>query len=100
MPVAVIYIAAALLLAGAMPLPEDYYTLLRVVATAVFAWAAVVSHERRLRLRSLAFILFCLIYNPGIEVELPGAWYGLLHVAAAVLLLACGRQLATRAQPA
>jgi len=45
MPVKVIYIAAGLLFAAILPLP-GYYTLLRLVATGVFAWAAVIEFQK------------------------------------------------------
>ncbi|CAC5851372.1 hypothetical protein [uncultured Gammaproteobacteria bacterium] len=47
MPITVIYIVAAMLFLGAAPLPYGYYMLLRLAATGVFIWAAIVAHKKR-----------------------------------------------------
>jgi len=65
MPVKVIYIAAGLLFAAILPLPYGYYTLLRLVATGVFAWAAVIEFQKdQASIYTWGFALGGLLFNP------------------------------------
>ena len=57
MPITVIYIVAAMLFLGAAPLPYGYYMLLRLAATGVFIWAAIVVHKK-----TMQSFLGCLVY--------------------------------------
>lgn len=70
-PVAVIYICAALLFIGTMPLPYGYYTLLRLVACGVFTFSAFVAHERNAQVFPWLYGLVALIFNPVIKIHLP-----------------------------
>lgn len=87
MPQPVIYIACALLALGAAPLPYGYYTLLRFVACAVFAFAAYVSFTRRARVLPYVFGGLALLFNPLIKVHLPKEVWVAVDIASAVFLL-------------
>lgn len=93
MPVAVIYIAAVLLFAGVAPLPYGFYTLLRIVGTIVFAWAAFTAFERKSPSLPWAFGLVALVFNPLIPIHLPKEVWAFLDVGAGVLLLATKRHI-------
>ncbi len=87
MPVGVIYACAVMLLVGAAPLPYGYYTLLRLVACGVFAFAAFVSFERKSKILPWVFGLLALLFNPIIKVHLPKEAWALVDIAAGVFLL-------------
>lgn len=91
MPIAVIYICAAMLLVGAAPLPHGYYMLLRLVACGVFAFAAFVSFDRKHKILPWVFGLLALLFNPFIKVHLPKEVWAFVDVAAAILLLATAK---------
>ena len=71
MPKPVIYIAAALLLIGAVPLPYGYYSLLRIVATIVFVWAASVCFSRRYVIETWLFAVLAILFNPFVPNLFP-----------------------------
>jgi hypothetical protein len=87
MPIAVIYITAALLLIGAAPLPYGYYTLLRIVATGVFVWAAYISHERKNEVLPWIYVISAIIFNPIIKIHLPKELWAIIDIGAGILLL-------------
>lgn len=87
MPVIVIYIAATVLFIAAAPMPYGYYTLVRLVATAVFVWAAFVAYERNNQVLPWVFGLLALLFNPIIKVHLPKELWALVDIGAGVLLL-------------
>ena len=93
MPKPVIYIAAALLLIGAVPLPYGYYSLLRIVATIVFVWAASVSYSRKYAVLPWAFALLAILFNPIIKIYLPKEVWSIIDVACAVFLVAVSRRI-------
>jgi hypothetical protein len=88
MPPAVIYVASALLALGAAPLPYGYYTLLRLVACAVFAFAAYISFTRKARVLPYVFGLLAVLFNPIVKVHLPKDVWIVIDLVSAVLLLA------------
>lgn len=87
MPLLVIYIAAALLALGAAPLPYGYYTFLRPVAFTVFAAAAFVAHQRKVRLFPFVYVALALLFNPFIKVHLPKEAWAVVDVVSALFLL-------------
>jgi len=97
MPMAVIYICAAMLLVGAVPLPYGYYMLLRLVACGVFAFAAFVSFDRKHKTLPWVFGLLALLFNPIIKVHLPKDAWAFVDVAAAILLLATAKAVKSNA---
>lgn len=87
MPKQVIFLAAGFLLLGAFPLPYGYYTLLRLIACAVFAWAAYISFENKETLLPWVFIVLALLFNPIIKVYLSKEIWAAIDICSAVLLL-------------
>ena len=93
MPPIVIYITVAMLWIGAAPLPYGYYTLLRLVATIVFAWAAYVAYQGKHNFLPYAFGLLALLFNPIIVVHLEKTLWSAIDVAAGIFLLATIRHI-------
>ena len=87
MPLPVIYGAAALLAVAVLPLPYGYYQLLRLVATAVFAWAAIVAFGRGRAGYGFGFAVLTLLFNPVLPVYLSKAMWVPIDLAAAVGLV-------------
>jgi hypothetical protein len=96
MPVAVIYIAISMLLIGAAPLPYGYYTLLRIVATGVFLWAAFVAHEREHTILPWVYGLIAILFNPVIKIYLPKELWAAVDIGAGILLLATKSKITKR----
>ncbi len=88
MPVAVIYIAAAMLFVGAAPLLYGYYMLLRLVTTGVFIWAAIVAYDRKSEILTWVYGVLAVVFNPIIKVHLPKELWAVVDVGLGVLLLA------------
>lgn len=88
MPIAVIYIASGMLFLGAAPLPYGYYMLLRIVATAVFIWAAIVAHEKYDTVIPWIFGVCAILFNPIIKIHLPKELWTVIDIGAGILLLA------------
>lgn len=95
MPPVVIYLCAAMLFVGAAPLPYGYYTLLRLVACGVFAFAAFVAFERKNKTLPWIYGLLALVYNPIIKIFLPKEIWALVDVAAGILLLSTAKTVKT-----
>lgn len=93
MPLAVIYIAAAMLIFGAAPLPYGYFTLLRLVATIVFAWAAFETYGREKQYLPWVFGLFALLFNPIVKIYLPKEVWAFIDIGAGLLLLLTKRHM-------
>ncbi len=94
MPVQVIYITAVLLFLAILPMPADFYALLRIVAAGTFAWGAYRNFAKRVLLLPLAYTLFAIIFNPVMEINLPKEIGIAVDLAAAILLLATKKQIA------
>ena len=86
-PAPVIYGAAGLLAVAVLPLPYGYYQLLRLVATGVFAWAAVVAFQRGRAGLGFGFALLALLFNPVLPVYLSKALWVPIDLGAAVGLV-------------
>ena len=87
MPISVIYIASGMLFLGAAPLPYGYYMLLRIVATVVFVWAAIVGHEKKDRVLPWVFGVGAILFNPIMKIHLPKELWVAIDIAAGILLL-------------
>jgi hypothetical protein len=86
MPLAVIYIATGLLALGVLPLPYGYYTLLRIVATGAFVWAAFAAHQKGERTLPWIFVLAAVLYNPVVPVFLAKPVWMIINLGSAALL--------------
>lgn len=87
MPIGVIYACAAMLFIGAAPLPYGYYTLLRLVACGVFAFATFIAADRKHNVLPWVFGLMALLFNPIVKVHLPKEAWAFVDVAAGAFLL-------------
>jgi hypothetical protein len=87
MPLQVIYITAALLFLAILPMPADFYTLLRIVAAGTFAWGAYRNFGKKLFLLPLAYTMLAILFNPVMEINLAKEISIPLNLLAAVLLL-------------
>jgi len=96
MPRFVIYGSAGMLLLALAPMPYGYYTLLRLVATGVFIWAAMITSERRLQALPWVFSVLALLFNPLVKVPLSREVWALVDLGSAVLMLAAQRSLVQR----
>jgi len=74
-------------------MPYGYYTLLRLVATIVFAWAAYVAYQKKHSALPYMFGLLALLFNPIIVVHLDKTLWAVIDFAAGILLLATSRYI-------
>lgn len=96
MPPIVVYIAVGMLWIGAAPLPYGYYTLLRLVVTIVFAWAAYVAYQGKYNILPYAFGLLALLFNPIIPIYLDKMLWAAIDIAAGIFLLTTLRHIRQR----
>jgi len=82
-----------MLLVAAAPMPYGYYTLVRLVATVIFAWAAMVTHTNKNSVLPYAFGFLVILFNPFIKVSFDKEIGAILDVAAAVFLLTAKRYI-------
>ena len=93
MPPIVIYVAVGMLWIGAAPLPYGYYTLLRLVVTIVFVWAAYVAYQGKQNMLLYVFGLLALLFNPIIPIYLDKTLWAVIDIAAGIFLLATLRHI-------
>lgn len=93
MPPIVVYVAVGMLWIAAAPLPYGYYTLLRLVVTIVFAWAAYVANQRKHNILPYAYGILALLFNPIIEIHLEKTLWAIIDIAAGIFLLATLRHI-------
>lgn len=94
MPRSVIVVVSLLLVAGALPLPYGFYQLLRVVACATFAWAALTAWRRGHETPAWAFAIAALLFNPLVKVPLGRELWMVVDVAAGLGLWLSRRWIA------
>ncbi len=87
MPVQVVYITALLLFVAILPLPLEFYSLLRVIAAGTFAWGAYRNFGKKLFLLPLVYSLFAIVFNPIMEINLAREFWIPIDLIAAVILL-------------
>ncbi len=98
MPIALIYLCAAMLFIGAAPIPwYDYYTFLRFVGCSVFAFAAFILFRRKRWPLALVFAILAVLFNPFIKVHFPTEVWNLVDIVAGVLLLFTAKMLSAKA---
>jgi hypothetical protein len=93
MPPIVVYVAVGMLWIGAAPLPYGYYTLLRLVVTIVFVWAAYVAFQRKRNILPYAYGLLALLFNPIIPIYLDKVLWAVIDFVTGLFLLATMRQI-------
>ncbi len=96
MPVQAVYITAALLLLATLPLPlpADFFELVKIVAAGTFAWGAYQNFQRKLFLLPLAYTMLAILYNPVMEISLAKEITIALNLLAATLLLSTKQHIA------
>ncbi len=87
MPLQVIYITIALLFLAVLPLPLEFYSLLRVVAAGTLAWGAYRNFGKKPLLLPVAYTILAIVYNPVMEINLAREFWIPLDLATALLLL-------------
>lgn len=85
-----------MLFLGAAQLPYGYYTILRLVACGVFAFAAFVAFERKSKVLPWVYGLLALIFNPIIKIYLPKEIWAVIDIAAGILLLVTAKAIRTK----
>lgn len=96
MPKIVIYITAGFLFFGILPLPYGYYTLLRLIACGVFAWAAHISYEKNEATLPWIFVVLALIFNPIIKVYLPKEVWAIINFCSGLFLIFISKKIQER----
>ncbi|WP_315808466.1 DUF6804 family protein [Pseudomonas sp. C9-3] len=99
MPFPVILLCSLMLMAGAFPLPYAYYSVLRLLACAVFIFAIYLAAQRQHRWLPWAYGLCALVFNPLAKLHLPKELWMLLDIAAGLLLLGSAGVIRRRASP-
>jgi len=87
MPRSVIYIVAGALFLGIMPLPYDYYTLLRIIACVFFIWAAFIAFEQKRTTLPWVFCILSILFNPLIKIHLSKPIWMIVDASAAIFIL-------------
>jgi len=87
MPIQVIYITAALLFLAILPLPSEFYSILKIVAAGTYAWAAYKNFISKKLLLPLAYTVFAILFNPIIEINLAKEFWIPIDLIAATVLL-------------
>jgi len=88
MPKPVLFITSAMLFIGIFNLPYGYYTLLRIVACAVFIWAALISYEKNKEsVLPWIFIIIAILFNPIIKIHLQKEVWAVVDFCCGTLLL-------------
>lgn len=100
-PMPASFIAAAIIGIGALPMPYGYYNLLRIIACGMFVWGAVVLYQKQSPVMPWVFAVMAVVFNPVIKVVLEKDLWMIVDAAAAILLIATAKALATvdRDQP-
>jgi len=93
MPKQVIYVTVGILFLGVLSLPYGYYTLLRLVAFGVFAWATFISFENKEKFLPWLFIILAIIFNPIFKVYLPKDVWIIIDIFAGIILLSTQSKL-------
>ncbi len=88
MPLQVIYITAALLVLGALPLPWNFHEVLIIAAFGTFAWGAYSNFGKKAYLPAIACLLFAVLFNPIKEFTLGRELWIAADLAGALFLVA------------
>lgn len=94
-PLPATLIAAAIIGIGALPMPYGYYNLVRIVATGMFIWSAVVLYQRGGQYLPWIFALVAITFNPIFKISFEKEVWIVIDIVAAVLLFIFARPLAS-----
>jgi hypothetical protein len=93
MPKNFIFIVAAFLFIGALPLPYGYYMLLRFIACGAFIWATYISYERNNSILPWVFAILAILFNPIIKIHFSKEIWAMIDVCSGIFLLAIKTQI-------
>ena len=93
MPIAIIYIASAMLLIAAAPLPYAYYMLLRLIVCGVFIYASIIAVDRSYKTLPWIYGLLAIIFNPIIKIHLPKEAWAIVDVATGIFLFITAKKI-------
>ena len=86
-PKPVLYICAALLALGALPMPYGYYTFIRIAGFLVFCLCTLDSFYKREYLQPWAYLAAAILFNPFMKIHLPKDVWSILDLGAGALLV-------------
>ena len=87
-------IAAAMLLIATMPLPIEFYTLLRIVVCGAAAYSAYCFFENKNSQAGLILVLIAIVWNPLIPIYLYDKFiWILLDISAAIYMFLLSRKV-------
>jgi hypothetical protein len=98
MPNKVLHVVIGMLVLAVMPVPYGYFSLLRLITTAVFVWAVLESHRRGHPTLPWIFAGLALLFNPVIKVHFSREVWKAIDLAAAIFLYVVRAKI-TRPQP-
>ena len=87
MPITVIYIVSAMLFFGVIPLPYGFYTLLRIIVTGIFIWAAFITYEKKEGVLPWIFGFGAILFNPLVKIHLPKELWAVIDISSGIFLL-------------
>jgi hypothetical protein len=87
-------IAAAMLLIATLPLPIEFYTLLRIVVFGVAAYSAYCFFDNKNSQAGLILVLIAIVWNPLIPIYLYDKFiWILLDISAAIYMFLLSRKV-------
>jgi hypothetical protein len=99
MPLIVVYSLVVALVLAPLHWPYSYYTLVRLTAAIVFAWAATITHKREEAWLSWGFIGLALLFNPIIPIHLTRVVWNVTDVFSAIFLFAVKARISKGVAP-
>lgn len=86
MPKLVLYDAAAIIAAAALPLPYGIYVFIRIIGTIAFAYLAYESWRQEHELLPWAYGAAAILFNPIIPIHLSKTLWTVIDLAAAAVI--------------
>ena len=86
-PLTPVYLTAFMLVLCLAPMPYGYYTLIRLVATGMFLWAAAVSLKSNKQIIPWVFVLLALLFNPVLKVHFAKEVWAWIDIISALFLV-------------
>lgn len=87
MPRPIIYIVSGILFLGIMPLPYDYYTILRIVVCVFFIWSAFIAFEKKIEIFPWIFCTLAILFNPLMKIHLSKPIWMVMDASTAIFIL-------------
>lgn len=93
MPILAISLTVAALCLAVFPMPELYYSLLRILVFGTFSYAAYTALVRKYSKLPWAYGIIALAFNPLVPFPFSRGFWIILDVAAVALLLGTAKRL-------